>query len=569
MHSKYLGRAVSVLVFLSMSFLPMVLTGQRAQENAVPLKNWATPMYWHPNQAESEAAAQATPRFQVSANEVSTTTLTFVAITPCRLVDTRGAAVGFNGIIPFSGPSIPPAGTLTIPVQSPTEATANTAPAPCGMIPSTAQAYSFNLTVVPAAAGRVAYASLWPAGSPQPVVATLSDLQGLIVSNAAIVRAGAPFGAVSVYNAGPATADVIIDMNGYFAAPTDSNSDTALGTGALASNAGAFNTAVGANALANNTNNGNTAVGDSTLSSNTTGSYNTASGIQALRSNTTGQQNTADGSNALVSSTTGDLNTASGSGALNRNTTGGSNTANGFNALFANTTGSFNTASGTQALSDNTTGSSNIAIGFAAGGDVSGDKSNNIHIGSAGLPPDSGVIRIGTLGTQTSFFVAGVNGVTTGGSGAVPVVVDSNGQLGTVSSSQRFKEDIQDMGESSSNLLRLRPVTFRYRQAYADGSKPLDYGLIAEEVAQVYPDLAVKGADGQVETVQYQKLTPMLLNELQKQHQEMDEQKETIRLQKERIAEQELQNQRVEARLAALESLLSGKTPSAAAAALQ
>jgi hypothetical protein len=157
--------------------------------------------------------------------------------------------------------------------------------------------------------------------------------------------------------------------------------------------------------------------------------------------------------------------------------------------------------------------------------------------------------------------VAGVRAITTGNSDAVPVVIDSNGQLGTVNSSRRFKEDIQDMGEASRGLMRLRPVTFRYKQAYGDGSKPIDYGLIAEEVAQVYPDLAVKGADGQVETVQYQKLTPMLLNELQKQHREMEEQRETIRLQNERIEQQE-------ARLAALEALLSGK-PSVSAAADQ
>jgi hypothetical protein len=118
------------------------------------------------------------------------------------------------------------------------------------------------------------------------------------------------------------------------------------------------------------------------------------------------------------------------------------------------------------------------------------------------------------------------------------VVIDSNGQLGTMSSSQRFKEDIRGMGDASSGLPRLRPVTFRYKQPYQDGSKPIDYGLIAEEVAQVYPDLAVKGPDGKMQTVQYQKLTPMLLNELQKQAAQ-------IRL--------------LEERLAALEALSAGE----------
>ena len=121
-------------------------------------------------------------------------------------------------------------------------------------------------------------------------------------------------------------------------------------------------------------------------------------------------------------------------------------------------------------------------------------------------------------------------------------MIDANGQLGTVSSSRRFKEDIQDMGEASSGLLRLRPVTFRYQKPFADGSKPVEYGLIAEEVVEVYPDLVVKGADGQVETVQYQKLTPMLLNELQKEHQHV---------------------RQLQARLAALEAMLASRTTTA------
>ena len=145
--------------------------------------------------------------------------LQFYPVAPCRLADTRGAAAGFNGNSPFSGPSLPSQGTITIPVQSAAEASANTTPAPCGVIPSTAQAYSFNLTVAPAAGGAVNYISLWPAGSEQPVVSTLDDPQGLIVSNAAIVPAGSPSGGISVYNDGPSATDVILDMNGYFAPP--------------------------------------------------------------------------------------------------------------------------------------------------------------------------------------------------------------------------------------------------------------------------------------------------------------------------------------------------------------
>ena len=280
-------------------------------------------------------------------------------------------------------------------------------------------------------------------------------------------------------------------------------------------------------------------------------------GNGALVSITTGANNTASGTSALQSNTTGNDNTASGINALQSNTTGQYNTASGTNALQSNTTGSFNTASGFFALVWNTTGNSNIAIGFEAASSVSGGNSNNIHIGSSGAAADSGTIRIGTPGTQTSFFAAGVRGVTTGVSNAIPVVIDSNGQLGTVSSSRRFKEDIQDMADASSGLLRLRPVTFHYKKPYADGSKPLDYGLIAEEVAEIYPDLVVKSNDGQIETVQYQKLTPMLLNEVQKEHQHAQQQDETIRQQQE-------QNRKLEARLAALEAMLSRKVPAAA-----
>jgi hypothetical protein len=154
-----------------------------------------------------------------------------------------------------------------------------------------------------------------------------------------------------------------------------------------------------------------------------------------------------------------------------------------------------------------------------------------------GSSSDSHTIRIGTPGTQTSFYAAGVDGVTV--SSGVEVYINSSGQLGTVNSSIRFKEDIHDMGDASGAIFRLRPVTYRYRQSYADGSKPVDYGLIAEEVSEVYPDLVVKGADGQIQTVQYQKLTPMLLNELQKQHRLVEKMEKTLEQQQEAMARQQ------------------------------
>jgi Chaperone of endosialidase len=650
--SKYSGRAVSLL-----AFLPVMLTGLKAQENVVPLKNWSAPLYWQPNQAEREAAAKAlaqnaVPQFQLSANAVSTEALTFVAITPCRLVDTRGAGGGFNGDTPFSGPSITGGGTATFPVQSSTEATANTTPAPCGVIPSIAQAYSFNLTVIPQAGGEVGYVTLWPAGGTRPVVATLNDRQGLIVNNAAIVAAGTPSGGVSVFNDGPTTIDVIIDMNGFFTAPTDLNFNTAVGAGTLASNTtgvgntatgadalganttgnantalgnqallknttgggntatgqgalssntgGYDNTANGADALLNNTTGGdNTALGEAALGANTTGSYNTATGYQAmldnttgtsntangysalssnttgsgntvagtnaLQSNTTGNNNTANGSEALNNNTTGFQNTASGNGALLENTTGNNNTASGALALEANTIGASNTASGYQALQNNTTGGNNIAIGYLAANNAPVANSNSIYIGSTGSGGDTGgVIYLGTQGTQTGgTYIAGISGATA--SSGAEVYVTSSGQLGTVLSSGRFKEQITDMGDTSSKLLQLRPVSFFYKPEYDDGSHLLQYGLIAEEVAKVYPEMVAYDHDGKVLTVKYHLLTPMLLNEAQKQHAEVQKLSGEAEKQNQRAQQQDETIRQLQARLAVLEALL-GKVPTTATA---
>jgi hypothetical protein len=328
---------------------------------------------------------------------------------------------------------------------------------------------------------------------------------------------------------------------------TTGSYNTASGVVVLDCNtSGSNNTASGYRALyLNTTGSSNTASGFAALFSNTTGSYNTANGVQALDSIITGSENTANGYQALYYNTAS-YNTASGYQALYFNTTGSGNTANGYNALTSNTTGSDNTASGYAALYNNFTGSNNTASGYEAlGGNSSGanniaigyysafsvlaGNSNNIEIGSEGSSTDSGAIRMGANGTETSFFAAGVSGVTTGDNDAVPVLVDSNGQLGTVSSSRRFKEDIQDMGGASEGLMRLRPVTFRYKQPYADGSKPIQYGLIAEEVAEVYPDMVAYSADGQIETVKYQMLGPMLLNEVQHHDAQLQDQQAQIR----------------------------------------
>jgi trimeric autotransporter adhesin len=330
--------------------------------------------------------------------------------------------------------------------------------------------------------------------------------------------------------------------------------NTAIGSNALVSNANGWgNTATGASALYGNTSgvdntatgwtalgsntigSGNTANGVTALLSNTTGSDNTAFGVQALFSNKTGNSNTATGVNALFSNTIGNRNTATGFRALLANKTGEGNTATGINALssntagdntatggsalFSNTTGNRNTADGFQALYNNSTGSYNIAVGRNAGVKLT-TGNNNIDIGNPGVPAEAATIRIGTTGTQTATYIAGINGVTV--ANGVGVVVNSTGQLGTVTSSARFKEAIKPMDKASEAILALQPVTFRYKQEL-DPDKIPQFGLIAEEVEKVNSDLVVRDEDGKVNTVRYEAVNAMLLNEFLKEHRKVED----------------------------------------------
>jgi hypothetical protein len=302
--------------------------------------------------------------------------------------------------------------------------------------------------------------------------------------------------------------------------------NTALGAWALhKSNVGGSNTAVGWSALLNNQAYENTATGFMALRGNTTGPYNTANGNIALASNTTGRENSALGHGALTSNTLGNRNTAVGSLALYSNTAGVDNTANGRSALYKNTSGYYNTAIGYSALYNTTTGYGNVALGYQAGlSQTTG--SYNIYIGgfNFGAAAENYVVRLGSPSYQRKTYIAGIRGVPTGLTGAVAVLIDANGQLGTINSSRRFKDDIQPMGSVSERLFALRPVTFRYKQAYENGSKPVQYGLVAEEVAEVFPELVVYGKDGKPETVAYHVLATLLLNELQKDHRVMQAQ---------------------------------------------
>ena len=330
--------------------------------------------------------------------------------------------------------------------------------------------------------------------------------------------------------------------------------NTAVGYLSLLSNAtNSLNTAIGAGALALNTADENTATGAGALFSNTTGFFNTADGAFALFSNTTGQNNTATGFEALFSNTTGSNNTAVGRSTLGNNTTGSPNTAIGAQALASNTTGAFNTAIGGSALSTNTTsnnntatgsftlfeatgdsntatgflalrfttsGNSNTALGFQAGENQT-TGSNNVYIGAG---------SIGVAGESNACYIASIFGQTSGG--GAPVLVNAAGKLGTTTSSRRFKDDIKPMDKASETLFTLKPVCFRYKKEI-DPQRVPQFGLVAEEVEKVNPDLVVRDKEGKANTVRYDQVNAMLLNEFLKEHHKNEQQEAIIvRLQK-------------------------------------
>jgi len=317
------------------------------------------------------------------------------------------------------------------------------------------------------------------------------------------------------------------------------------------------NTAVGSNALAVSTAGPNTAIGAEVLGKNTTGFNNTA--VDGLYNNTTGRDNTAVG-NALGYNTTGSFNTAMGTGAAagngNNNCAigesallfggGSDNVAIGVETLQSLTSGNRNVAIGHEAL-EHIKGNRNIGIGNGAGIVVQGREQDLIYIGSAGHDNESNAIRIGDSGVQTSAFIAGINGVTV--PDGVEVVINPNGQLGTITSSARYKEAIRPMADASKVLLGLRPVSFSYKKELDPAETP-QFGLVAEEVEKVDPDLVVRDNLGRPDSVRYQAVNAMLLNEFLKAHRALEQRTATIRTQQEKI-------EQLEATLGRLESALN------------
>jgi hypothetical protein len=355
------------------------------------------------------------------------------------------------------------------------------------------------------------------------VAAGSINLEDSTPSSGNILKAGNPF----IHNFGPV--------------------NTFMGSGAgNFSVIGDTNVGIGFNALASLTAGfSNTAVGGLALLSNTIGNTNTALGRGALQFNTEGNLNTATGRSALFTNVIGSANTADGVNALQSNFSGIRNNAMGESALFNNSTGNANVAIGNEALRNVPDGANNIAIGDSSGTNLQAGSSN-IYIGYPGAAAfsESNTVRIGNCYngifgcTHRSFFVAGV--ATTSVSG-VPVLVSPNGQLGVAPSSRRFKSEISDMGEATRNLRKLRPVTFYYKPEVQRGERQLQYGLIAEEVAAVYPELVEYSDTGEPFSVRYQLLGTMLLNELQRQDHQLEEQQKQFQAQEAKIAQLQVQ----------------------------
>ncbi|HEY7001554.1 MAG TPA: tail fiber domain-containing protein [Candidatus Udaeobacter sp.] len=334
---------------------------------------------------------------------------------------------------------------------------------------------------------------------------------------------------------------------------TDGDSNTAVGVGALENSTSSGNTAIGSNALLNNTTGGtlditnnfdvgpNVAVGQQALENNTIASANTAVGYQALGSNTTGLNNTDLGVSTAVGFQA--LTHASGPDAA-------LNDAFGYQALFNLTSGANNVAIGANALLHLTSGNVNLAVGSPAGINLtSGDF--NVFIGSdagSGVTTASNVICIGAAGNNVSgscFIDHIFNGTSSGGVG---VFVNSNGRLGTSTSSRRFKEDIKPMGRASEAILALKPVTFHYKKEL-DAARIPQFGLVAEDVEMVNPDLVARDKDGNPYSVRYEQVNAMLLNEFLKEHKKVQELEATVTQQQKRFARQQAQIETLGSRL--------------------
>ena len=514
------------------------------------IENWPAPASWSPP-VRVVSKGEVSPSAADAVETVPTPPLYFVGLNPCRLADTRG-----NG---FSGPYGPPALTQGVPRNF-------VLTGQCG-ISATAQAVSLNVTVTNTQGPG--FILIYPQGGAQPTVSTLNYVAGQTIANAAVVPLGAGGGITVI--AGVSGTDLILDTNGDYPAGVVTSLSGLSGDVTLAAGSNVTITPSGQTLTvaatggpggvlpvgsANQTlrNNGTGWAASSALTNDGTDVGLTgklvlpsdarvsAGANQVLRANL-GDNNTFLGVFAGNAITPGVVNTGLGFNALrNTNNLSGGNVAVGGAALINNTSGHNNVGVGSTALENVMTGSGNIAIGSSTGSTIV-TGSNNIYIGSSGSADESGQIRIGTVANITSgTVIVGISGFTS--VGGAPVVVNAAGRLGTTTSSRRFKDDIRDIAAQSDGLMKLRPVAFRYKPEI-DPIGFKEYGLVAEEVAQVYPEMVINDDQGRPETIRYQLLDPLLLNELQRQHRS--------------IEAQEAEIERLKADLARLEARLEGK----------
>jgi hypothetical protein len=528
----------------------------KAQE----ISNWSAPPFWSP--AENAVSKHGlSSQGAEGATGLPTSPVPFVGIAPCRIVDTRG-----NG---FTGAYGPPAlgGNATARVF-------NVPAGPCPGIPADAAAFSINIAaILPAADG---FLTAFPTGGAQPNASTLNYLGDEVVANATVIGAGTS-GSISVFV--NVTTHVIIDINGYYAGSVVTTLNGLSGNVTLTAGSNVTITPSGQGLSISTTggpggllpagatsqtlrHNGSSWVANSALTSNGTNvaltgilslpfpvqvnssgakflhtlgpedsQGNTFLGISAGGFSLPGNNNTGVGYFALfLAGPESANNVAVGQSAL-LNATGSANVGLGNRALPRLTAGNSNVALGSGALENLTAASGNISIGTNSGLNIS-TGSNNIYIGNAGFNNESGQIRIGNAAFQNGAVIVGIaNSVVAG----TNVVVNAGGRLGVAASSRRFKEAIRDVADESSGLMRLRPVTFKYKPEI-DPEGRGQYGLIAEEVAEIYPVLVVQDDDGRPFTVRYDFVNSLLLNEFQRQHRSIEAQRVEIDELKARLA---------------------------------
>jgi hypothetical protein len=564
--------ACALAVFVALA----AIVPLRAMATTPAIANWPAPPFWS-GAPQSVSPGSSSPESADAIAVAITPPLPFIGLTPCRIADTRG-----NG---FAGAYGPPALSQGIPRNFVLTGQCD--------IPVGAGAVSLNVTATNTQGPG--FLMIFPEGAAQPLVSTLNYVGGQTVANAAVVPLGSN-GAITVV-AGVSDTDMVLDVNGYYGGSVVTQLNGLSGAVALAPGAnvsitpsgqtltiaasagpgGVLPTGTAGQTLRHN---GTSWVASSALTND--GSNVAVSGVLGLPSTVkvtagadrflhneggannvflglragndfaapSGDANTGVGFQALSSVTSGGGNVAVGQGALNSMKTGFGNIALGSTAMEDGVSGSNNIAIGSDAGINIDGGNSNIIIGNQAGGNIS-TGSNNIYIANAGFNNESGQIRIGDNAHQSGTVIAGIAGATS--VGGVPVLINSGGRMGTTTSSGRFKEDIRDMGSMSDGLMRLRPVAFRYKPEI-DPTGLLQYGLVAEEVAEVYPELVASDEEGRPQAIRYQFLAPLLLNELQKQRRTIDDQAATIRQQQGAIEE-------LRTRLAAIEGRVEAPQP--------